>query len=243
MADKLTSMLTELAGAAARSTVPRPAAGIRRRGERLRARRRLAWAVLSLAAVVAAGCGVLWPRPAGRSAPAAPSPTVTTEVPAATPTPSGGPGRSRPAGPPGSPTASAAPDARVYLGRCYYPGERLLIRPAFYVFGCDSTGYLSGMTWTGWTEQGADGTGTVTITDCVPNCATSRRYSVPAVVHLAEPRAVPAVAACSGGARFWAKLIIGFPGAVPPFLKPSDLDTTLHGKPAITYPDLPSVSC
>lgn len=137
--------------------------------------------------------------------------------------------------------ASAAPStAHFVIGRCYYPGDPIQERPAEAYYGCDGTGIMQNMTWTAWDAHGANGTGTSDETDCLPDCASGRRYQFPIVVHADNP-ITPTGPSCPGGVQFYSDLLVAYPNATPPGLQPNGLDVTQYqGMPAVRYDDTPN---
>jgi hypothetical protein len=115
------------------------------------------------------------------SAPPASSPAVTAS---ASPTPSAT-----------SPAPPAVPlsDFKV----CTFPADtcnssnpsQMKTEPAQIVTTGDGSGYLKSLTWSGWGTATAQGTGTLEVDNCTPNCAQGTFTGYPATVTLTNPTA------------------------------------------------------
>jgi hypothetical protein len=82
-----------------------------------------------------------------------------------------------------SPSSPGAPPCDQNVG-ANAPG----VRPRMVFVGCaTSADTLSSITWTRWTATGASGTGTHSINDCVPNCASGSYTKFPVTVQLSAP--------------------------------------------------------
>jgi len=62
------------------------------------------------------------------------------------------------------------------------------IRPTSVSIGCASHAiFMTGVTWSSWTVDGASGSGTLHVNDCRPSCATGTVSQAPAFVVLSDP--------------------------------------------------------
>ncbi len=140
------------------------------------------WVVITVAAgVVAAAAGtilalVLTSSPVTSSTSVGRSPTAGTQ--SASPV-----GTSR--------SSSSAP---ITVTACEYPAvgctqpgsaQYMEIRPKQIVTSGDGSGYVDGITWSGWGGARATGTGMLKVNNCEPNCAQGTYASYPATVTLA----------------------------------------------------------
>src|SRR5581483_7982062 len=130
---------------------------------------------------------------------------------------------------------------------CYSSTDAGVDRPKDVVLqGCMQNGFwLEDLTWTAWGPQGADGSGTLAINTCVPNCASGQGITKkPVVVHAANPRPAPSNSGCPADVKFYADLILGFPNGAPPS-EYIPVNTNYNGMPASDVnkpspPDSPS---
>ena len=60
-------------------------------------------------------------------------------------------------------------------------------RPTSIDIGCDGHIAMSGVTWSSWETSTASGSGTLTVSDCQPSCATGTTKSSPAFVVVSNP--------------------------------------------------------
>lgn len=79
----------------------------------------------------------------------------------------------------------------------------------------DGSKKLTGLVWTSWGPNGADGTGVYSYQACEPNCAAGHRVQLPAVVHADELLPASPAANCPAGTNFYANLVVAFPEGVP----------------------------
>jgi hypothetical protein len=56
----------------------------------------------------------------------------------------------------------------------YDCGNKPAVEPKTFVFTCDSSGYLTKLTWNSWNAPTATGTGVLYTDNCVPNCASGQ---------------------------------------------------------------------
>jgi hypothetical protein len=153
---------------------------LHRRKARPRLRRTMAifGGLVLLAAVMGAGWAVqradnAQPAPAALAPPAAaPRPATARHVSAPTPSPS--PAYITPA---------------VVLYACE---GQAVTEPAAYIIACgDGNAGLSDLTWSSWTDGGAQATGQYYQNDCTPDCADGTFRYVPATVTLSDPLTSP----------------------------------------------------
>ena len=70
-------------------------------------------------------------------------------------------------------THPAAPHPQPAASFAVYDcGNKPVVKPTTFVFTCDSTGYLTKLTWNSWTAPTATATGVLYTDNCVPNCAS-----------------------------------------------------------------------
>jgi hypothetical protein len=90
-----------------------------------------------------------------------------------------------------SPAAAHAPIAVTVCGYpadgCTQPGfaQYMEVKPKQIVTSGDGSGYVAGITWSGWGSARATGAGTLKVNNCDPNCAQGTYASYPATVTLA----------------------------------------------------------
>ena len=130
-------------------------------------------------ALALAGCGESEER--GR---AAAPPTVKGDW---GPSEPGSGERARPVAPPRkapSPTVASALDAGA-IGVVGVEGV-VGVKPASLDVSADGT--LDDLRWQRWASGGAEGTGTMTLRDCDPSCASGGKDAYPATITLSAPR-------------------------------------------------------
>jgi hypothetical protein len=95
--------------------------------------------------------------------------------------------RARPVAPPRKavPEAVAAALAAGSVGVMGVHGA-VGVEPRTLEMSADAT--LGGLRWVRWDATGAEGTGTLSVRDCDPTCASGGRDSHPATVRLSAPR-------------------------------------------------------
>jgi len=69
-------------------------------------------------------------------------------------------------------SATLAQPAATTSVAVYDCGNKPVVKPTTFVFTCDSTGYLTKLTWNSWTAPTATATGVLYTDNCVPNCAS-----------------------------------------------------------------------
>jgi hypothetical protein len=67
-----------------------------------------------------------------------------------------------------------APAAATTSTAVYDCGNKSLVEPKTFVFTCDSSGYLTELTWNSWNAATATATGVVNTDNCKPNCASGK---------------------------------------------------------------------
>jgi len=91
-------------------------------------------------------------------------------------------------------SASASPPASVVAAVCTVPADGcaqsggaqyMAARPRQITTSGDGSGYVDGLTWTGWGTPRATATGTLKVDNCNPNCAQGTYTGYPATVTLA----------------------------------------------------------
>jgi len=63
------------------------------------------------------------------------------------------------------------------------PGE-MKTEPATVQVSADGSGFVAGITWSGWGTATARGSGTLNVNDCTPNCAQGTLTGYPATITL-----------------------------------------------------------
>jgi hypothetical protein len=157
--------------------------------------------------------------------PLTPGNTSTTTTPTAAPNTTG----SQPA----TTTSYAIPG-------CYpsHPQSPTFDRPARVLLDdCKNAAlWLQDLSWTSWGRQGADGTGTVAVNTCIPDCTTTAAINkTPVIVHASNAQPASPNSHCPNNVSFYRDLIFAFPETVPPS---ADLatDTQYEGMPAVHNP-------
>jgi len=131
-------------------------------------------AAAAVAVLAVAGCNPLSSAGSGASSPATAPATVTV-----TASPSPATSRAAPV------TSSAAPAADVKV--CYSPvipcnASIMKSEPASLLLSGDGSIFVSGVTWSGWGAATAQGSGTLRVDNCTPNCAAGKLSSYPATI-------------------------------------------------------------
>ena len=135
----------------------------------------------------------------------------------------------------------------VYALPACYGGDTVPTeRPAQAQFQtcADGSKELTGITWTRFGPDGAEGTGTYSYNVCEPNCAAGHRDSFPVVIHADEPQPQAPDAACPAGTMFYDNLVIAYPDGVPgadggaPNMRFRGMPATLYS--AAATPDAPT---
>ena len=105
-------------------------------------------------------------------------------------------------------TAASAPAAapRVAVYDCT---NRPLVRPREFIVFCDSSRYLTKLSWTSWNATEATGTGLDYVDNCVPNCAQGKWSHTEAIVVLWRTRPVPH----HKGRSAYTKMTLLYPGS------------------------------
>jgi hypothetical protein len=67
---------------------------------------------------------------------------------------------------------SHAQPAAVTSLAVYNCGNKPVVKPKTFVFTCDSSGYLTKLTWTSWNALTATAAGVLYTENCKPNCAS-----------------------------------------------------------------------
>ncbi|MEY2591016.1 MAG: hypothetical protein QOJ67_3000 [Acidimicrobiaceae bacterium] len=89
-------------------------------------------------------------------------------------------------------------------------GATPAVQPSELILACgDGSIRATELHWTAWSASGAQGSGTLVITNCSPNCAIGSRQQFPADFELMSPKAVV-------GTTFLTELQIRFRGVGPP---------------------------
>lgn len=101
----------------------------------------------------------------------APTTTTTTAAPATTTTV--------------APTTTTTAQQPLFLA---LGGQTPTYEPSQFDYTQDGTGAVLNITWSSWGPDGAVGTGTLQINNCVPNCAAGTPASYPATVNLSAPQ-------------------------------------------------------
>jgi len=130
-------------------------------------------AAAAVAALAVAGCNPLSSASSGGSTPSSSPATVTVTASAPPPTS------------PAPATSSAAPAADVTV--CYSPvipcnASIMKSEPTTLLLSGDGSIFASGVTWSGWGAATAQGTGTLRVNDCTPNCAAGKLSSYSATI-------------------------------------------------------------
>jgi len=77
----------------------------------------------------------------------------------------------------------------------------LKTEPAQIILSGDGTAFVSGLTWTGWGQEGATGHGTLKLDNCNPNCAQGSLTSYVATIVLSK------LTPYTGGAAYASMLV------------------------------------
>jgi hypothetical protein len=135
---------------------------------------------------------------------------------------------------------AAGDDDKLRDPGCYpsHPQSPTFDRPARVLLDdCKNAAlWLQDLSWTSWGPQGADGTGTVAVNTCIPDCATTAAINkTPVVVHASNAQPASPNSHCPNNVSFYRDLIFAFPKTVPPS---ADLatDTQYEGMPAVHNP-------
>jgi hypothetical protein len=119
---------------------------------------------------------------------------------------------SAPASPTASPVAvpsTAAPPGNFTV--CILPvvscGGEMRTEPSNIDVSADGSGFVAGLTWTGWGSATAQGSGTLNINNCNPNCAQGSPTGYPATVTLSD------LTPYSGGLQAYAVMTVTAPAA------------------------------
>jgi serine/threonine protein kinase, bacterial len=138
--------------------------------------------------------------------------------------------------------AAALPPPRAVVGRyaipaCYSIESPPEERPASVVFEyCgDGGAELDHMTWSAWGPDGADGQGHFAVRSCQPNCAQGGMPKFPAIIHAANPVALPKDSGCPTDMKFYTDITLAFPTSNPDGLNGQTINTHYQGYPAIAY--------
>jgi hypothetical protein len=84
--------------------------------------------------------------------------------------------------------ASPATSAALPLGAVSCkPRSNVQVRPTSIDIGCHGDTTVSTVTWSSWGTRTASGSGTLTVNNCQPSCATGSVSSSPAFVVLSDP--------------------------------------------------------
>jgi hypothetical protein len=141
----------------------------------------------------------------------------------------------------------AAAQPSVYaLPGCYGGDTQPAERPTQAQFQtcADGSKELTGLTWTNFGPDGADGAGTYSFQVCEPNCAAGHRVSFPVVVHADEPLPQVPGAGCPPATQFYSNLVIAYPHDMPgaaggaPNMRFRGMPATLYSTAAA--PDAPT---
>ena len=135
----------------------------------------LAAVMMGVVVISAGGC-------ASATTPA-PAPSATAGTPGA-----GHGGGANLGGGAGGTTPAATPAPSADFTVCILPvvtcsGE-MRSEPAQVDVSADGSGFVAGLTWSGWGTPTARGTGTLNVNDCNPNCAQGTFTGYPATVTL-----------------------------------------------------------
>jgi len=145
----------------------------------------------------------------------------------------------------GTSVAGAQPTLYA-LPACYGGATQPTERPdqAQFQTCADGSKELTGITWTRFGPDGAEGTGMYSYNVCEPNCAAGHRDSFPVVVHADEPQPLAPDSACPPGTMFFGNLVIAYPDGVPnaeggaPNMRFRGMPATLYSTAAA--PDAPT---
>lgn len=66
------------------------------------------------------------------------------------------------------------------------PAKRA-VEPSAISTSADGNGGITGITWSSWTAYSAEGSGSISLNNCDPNCAPGTRVSVPVSIALSSP--------------------------------------------------------
>jgi hypothetical protein len=114
-------------------------------------------------------------------APAA-APAVTHSVAGAPTKPA--PAKTTPAAVPAPTQVAALPT--VATNNAITPGTQA-VEPSAIYFSADGNGDLTGITWSSWTAHSAEGSGSINVNNCQPDCAEGTTVNVPVSVALSAP--------------------------------------------------------
>jgi hypothetical protein len=193
-----------------------------------RPRWRLPVAALAAAALVAGGVSAAIALSAGHQPPspaAVPSPAhhaSASSAPPASRPPSSAPATSAPtqgaAASPGSGPGTPSGATLALLRVCAFPADTcnsgnltaMRTEPAQIVTTGDGSGFVKGLTWSGWGTATALGSGLLEIDNCIPNCAQGTFTAYQATVTLSG------LTPYGGGAEAYADMTITAPGSPVP---------------------------
>ncbi len=166
---------------------------------------------LAVAVLIVAGCGPA----ASSSAPPAPSSSASpassgggqagiSAAPGAASTPAAAPAQ------PAQPTQQASVAPATEFTVCMLPvvscdGE-MRTEPATIEVSGDGSGFVAGITWSGWGTGTAQGAGTLNVNNCTPNCAQGKLTGYPATIRLSG------LTPYGNGLQAYADMTISAPG-------------------------------
>jgi hypothetical protein len=80
--------------------------------------------------------------------------------------------------------------------------------PSQIIVSGDGSAFISGLTWTGWSDSGATGSGTLKLDNCQPNCAQGKFTPYEATVTLSDLTSYG-----SAGLQGYADMTVSAPGS------------------------------
>ena len=144
---------------------------------------KISWALapaIAMAMITAAGCtSGQGPSIGGSSSPATGATTVTSPASqSSAPAPSASPTTTQ---------ALPAADFTVCTNPVVSCADAMRTEPTSIEISADGSGYVSGITWSDWGAASANGTGTLNVDNCVPNCAQGTFTGYPATISVWQP--------------------------------------------------------
>ena len=94
------------------------------------------------------------------------------------------PAKTTPAAAPAPTQVAALPT--VATNNAIAPGAQT-VKPSAIYFSADGNGDLTRITWSSWTAHGAEGSGSINVNNCQPDCARGTTVNVPVSVTLSAP--------------------------------------------------------
>jgi hypothetical protein len=94
------------------------------------------------------------------------------------------PAKTTPAAAPAPTQAAALP--KVATNNAITPGAQA-VEPSAIYFSADGNGDLTRITWSSWTAHSAEGSGSINVNNCQPDCAMGTTVNVPVSVALSAP--------------------------------------------------------